>query len=502
MAENVQDRTKVLQIAGVRNKTLLDIGVGPLAIIAARDFNCRVTSIDTSAEALENAGKEALKDNIEQINFEKEDATDLSYKADSFDIVISYGALHHVPLDKREKLVHEAYRVAEEKVIIAEFTDAGFPHSEDEYAKVNLDWLELNLDCLGRTEKYTGRWMNVYVCFKQQETKMEELFEKIGVERNDFEDLHVTRMFSSFVAISNGRVVGMTQPYLEYCPLADRLHRHMRKRDEPIEEIIKKTVEEKISRFGYFTQNRELQREDIVVPFGASEMMFYAMQKGIADSAVVVCDGAGTVVVDRPEVVQGIGARMNGVFYTTPINKTMQGLERQHSHVAFPETAHINQIEGIKRAVKLGKKKVIVTINGYIGENLRDIRQVGIDSNISVTSLVVCTTGVGQGRIEEIEEYADLVWSCASEKIRKRVGKKAILQLSTAIPVFVLSEKGLDLVASYSDNEQLIRELSLEKQYLISGKHEGTKLKMGNFYSYLSEAKLPVRSESEPRPLA
>ena len=35
----LEDRFSLLEIAEVRGKTLLDIGVGPLAMIAARDFN-------------------------------------------------------------------------------------------------------------------------------------------------------------------------------------------------------------------------------------------------------------------------------------------------------------------------------------------------------------------------------------------------------------------------------------------------------------------------------
>ena len=35
----LEDRFSLLEIAEVRGKTLLDIGVGPLAMIAARDFS-------------------------------------------------------------------------------------------------------------------------------------------------------------------------------------------------------------------------------------------------------------------------------------------------------------------------------------------------------------------------------------------------------------------------------------------------------------------------------
>ncbi|RLI93232.1 MAG: hypothetical protein DRO89_00605, partial [Candidatus Altiarchaeales archaeon] len=89
-------RTEVLEKGRVRNKTLLDIGAGPLGIIAARDFNCKVVSIDISEEKLREVKKEALREGIKGIRFELEDATNLSYKDNKFDVVVSYGVLHHI----------------------------------------------------------------------------------------------------------------------------------------------------------------------------------------------------------------------------------------------------------------------------------------------------------------------------------------------------------------------------------------------------------------------
>jgi len=183
MRENLNGlklRTEVLEKGKVRDKTLLDIGAGPLGIIAARDFNCKVVSIDISREKLREVKKEAAREGVKGIRFELEDATNLSYKDNKFDVVVSYGALHHIPLDKREKFVHEAYRVAKEKVIIAEYTAIGFDlaHPGGEYKAVDLDWLEGELRSLGRVEKYTGREMNIYICFKSKNE--EEL--KIRVE--------------------------------------------------------------------------------------------------------------------------------------------------------------------------------------------------------------------------------------------------------------------------------------------------------------------------------
>jgi cyclopropane fatty-acyl-phospholipid synthase-like methyltransferase len=90
------DRAKILEIAGLKDKTVLDIGTGSLSITAARDFNCQITSIDISVEALKAAETEAKRQCLEhKISFEQEDAADLPYPDWTFHTVISYGALHH-----------------------------------------------------------------------------------------------------------------------------------------------------------------------------------------------------------------------------------------------------------------------------------------------------------------------------------------------------------------------------------------------------------------------
>ena len=53
---------------------------------------------------------------------------------------------------------------------------------------------------------------------------IETLLKQIEVERDNFDDLHIVRFFSSFVAISKGKVIKLTDPYLEYCPLVNILY--------------------------------------------------------------------------------------------------------------------------------------------------------------------------------------------------------------------------------------------------------------------------------------
>lgn len=275
-------------------------------------------------------------------------------------------------------------------------------------------------------------------------------------------DLHVLRFFSSFVKVSDGCVVEVgNPPFLRHCPLASLLYPRLRRAPwmdkAKIKEEIKRAVEKKIEEFGFFTEKRKLSDEIFAVPFGASEMLMSAIKRRVIDAAVLVCDGAGTVIADRPEVVQGIGARMNGLFRTSPIPKVMERLKELGCRVVFPNAA-IDQIEGVRKAAELGYRKIAVTINGYAvekrsfsvtwlgnpsfvhprqicGEPLGELGRIEKQKNISVTSLVVCTTGVDEKRAEEVFRNADLVWSCSSKKIRAICDQKAIVQVSKTAPV-------------------------------------------------------------------
>jgi ubiquinone/menaquinone biosynthesis C-methylase UbiE len=169
-AEGLIERAEILKRWKVENKSVLDIGAGPLAVIAARDFHCTVTNIDIFEAALRDTERDA-EEVAEQITFEICDATSLSYQDRSFDVVISYAVLHHIELNKRRKFIQEAYRVAKEKCIIAEFTSEGFDkiHAVSDFKAVDLEWLERELNSLGEVDKYSGTLMKVYVLLKNHE---------------------------------------------------------------------------------------------------------------------------------------------------------------------------------------------------------------------------------------------------------------------------------------------------------------------------------------------
>jgi putative methanogenesis marker protein 8 len=327
--------------------------------------------------------------------------------------------------------------------------------------------------------------------------KIEGFLKEIEKEKGELpKDLHITRMCCGLIAVSEGKIIKLEKPRLKYCPLRaiDDLYKF---KDFDSKEVCD-AIKLKISRFGHFTRRRELCRESIEVKYGVSEMLMYALRRGGIDAAVTVCDGAGTVIADSPSLVQGIGARMTGLFYTSPIPETIKRIEWMHGYVVSPEKAKIDQIEGLRKAIELGYKKIAVTINGYAGESLSEVRKLE-GGDVSITSLIVCTTGIEKERAEEIKDYADLAHSCSSLYVRKIVGEVAKMQIGTKLPVFVLTQKGMDFVANYSSKEfkDYIQE---GKKYLVSGYHGCTKnpkeIKMGNFYTYLGEVEeLPLRVE-------
>ena len=160
------DRAAILERWNVRNKRMLDLGAGPLAIVAARDFNCTVTTVEIAAEKLEEATREVEAEGLQaRIAVEHGDACSLSYPDKSFEVVIGYGVLHHLEPADREKCIREAVRVASELTIFAELNADGFKkiHELDEFTPVDLGWLERALAACGDLERYYGRLMHVFV---------------------------------------------------------------------------------------------------------------------------------------------------------------------------------------------------------------------------------------------------------------------------------------------------------------------------------------------------
>jgi putative methanogenesis marker protein 8 len=259
-------------------------------------------------------------------------------------------------------------------------------------------------------------------------------------------------------------------------------------------------VTQKIEEFGHFTCCRQTQRNDIAVPYGTSEMFMMALRRNVVDCAITVSDGAGSIITADPSVVQGVGARMNGVFYTTPI-KTVIERYRELGCIAFDD-GRIDQVRAVRAAVSAGHRRIAVTVNAFYGESFHDVRRLEGELDIDILIAAVCSTGVNQARAEELTQYTDIGWSCASGFVRK-LGNLAILQLTYGIPVFIYSRKGLELMAAYSDECGARRLLSLDpdKQYILATDVAGERIAVGKGHLYLSPATLPVIRGRQPKPL-
>ncbi len=308
-------------------------------------------------------------------------------------------------------------------------------------------------------------------------------------------DVHVLKYFSSFVSVSGGKVIYISEPSLRFCPLAWHLYKDifpLHPTDNTgIKKAIKETIESKIRDYGFFTAQRKLEGDDVLVPYGASEMLMFALKNKTIDTAVVVCEGAGTVVTDQPRLVQGIGGRMNSLLLTSPIPGIMEKLKHHHCRVVFTH-ALIDQVNGAQEAIKMGYRRIGVTVSGQRADDLKRLSLLEKHSGAAITSLVVCTTGITADRVEAIRRHADLVWSCASGDIREKLGPMALMQLSRQIPVFVLTRKGVDFVSAYCEKPDRIRNLDSHRQYLVSHDRRGQRVRMGHFDAFIQEARLPA----------
>jgi hypothetical protein len=99
----------------------------------------------------------------------------------------------------------------------------------------------------------------------------------------DSRDIHVLKYFSSYVSVSNGKVINITEPTLTFCPLAEHLYKDFRGKSnsdkDTIKNVIKKAIESKIKDYGFFTDERKILFDDVAIPYGASENDQFFIEK-------------------------------------------------------------------------------------------------------------------------------------------------------------------------------------------------------------------------------
>mgnify|MGYP002412386589 CR=1 FL=1 len=104
------------------------------------------------------------------------------------------------------------------------------------------------------------------------------------------------------VVIEDGKVIEVGEPQVKVCPLFLKT----RGITELNVDTIRKNIEFRIQDFGMCTPTRQMRMRDFL-SYGISELIGMALSTELIDAAVLVCEGAGTVVVTEPELAQGIG---------------------------------------------------------------------------------------------------------------------------------------------------------------------------------------------------
>lgn len=252
---------------------------------------------------------------------------------------------------------------------------------------------------------------------------------------------HTLEMAKALVEVRDGEVKVLSDPLIRRCPLRAALYGCEEESRQSVEQVLRGHIRE----LGMYSPNRVLEIYQKPVSFGASEIVMDAMAEDLVDAAVVACEGAGTVVVTKPEVLQAVGAHMTGLIRTDPISEIIKGLSVRGCLI-IDGHGTIDQVEGYVRARQAGYKKIAVTIAGHRAAEACKIREMEKDSGVASTILAVHTTGVSDQEAEILAKHCDLVWGCASKSVRERIGSRSKLQIGIAIPVFALTHAGKRLL--------------------------------------------------------
>ncbi|OPY55674.1 MAG: hypothetical protein A4E51_00678 [Methanosaeta sp. PtaU1.Bin055] len=257
---------------------------------------------------------------------------------------------------------------------------------------------------------------------------------------------HMLEMAGALVRVRDGEIEVLTDPKVRWCPLRSGLYGHGVESRKTVESVLRGHMEE----LGMYGPHRVLELSDRPVSFGASEMIADAMRSGLVDAAVVVCEGAGTVVAARPEVVAALGAHMTGLVRTEPIEEVQSGL-RERGCILLDDRGTIDQVEGYRRALAAGFERIVVTITGKRAFEAEEIRKLASASACGQAGegpviFSVHNLDVSEDQAEVLAEACDVVWGCASREVREVVGKRAKLQIGISIPVYALTDRGKRLV--------------------------------------------------------
>lgn len=186
------------------------------------------------------------------------------------------------------------------------------------------------------------------------------------------------------------------------------------------------------------TPDRQLRMKDFL-SFGISEILSTLIEENAIDCAVMVCEGCGTLIVTESELVQGIGGRVSGLVKTSPIPELFDQLGAEN--ILEPETAKIDQTEGIKLAIEHGYKNIAVTITlAQDCLKIQELKKAHPDVNIYI--FVVHTSNRTKKEARILFDACDVATACASKYIREIGEAESLKTVGQSIPIYSKTENG------------------------------------------------------------
>ncbi len=269
-------------------------------------------------------------------------------------------------------------------------------------------------------------------------------------------DLHIIEAAGKCrIVIRDGRVCEVGEPMISRCPLARRFTRPV---DPITPDAVWENIQGRIDAFGMCKPDRKLSATGEYVGFGASEILSAAVRDGLLDAAIIACDGAGTVVLTDPALIQGIGGRMSGLVMTSPIPLVIARIKEAGGIVIDPSSATIDPVSGVIAARKAGLSAIGVTVVSAAGA--RAVRAAEPYALI----IAVHTTGITRDEAMQLFATADIVTACASRAVRDVAAEYALLQAGISVPVFAATDAGKRLIlqkVAQSRGPFLVRETPL-----------------------------------------
>ena len=247
----------------------------------------------------------------------------------------------------------------------------------------------------------------------------EHIFEAIGLSK---------------VTIKDGKVIDVSEPKIDYCPL---FHHH-RGMEKITKEAIWNNIQFRIDDFGMCTANRKLRMKEFL-SFGISEIMSTLIKEKVLDCVVMVCEGCGTLIVTDAELVQGIGGRVSGLVKTEPIPELFNQVGKDN--ILNPETAEIDQIAGVKLAIKKGYKNIAVTI-ALASDALKIQELKKAHPDVNIYTFVVHTSNRTKEDARILFDACDVATACASKYIREIGDAESLKTVGQSVPIYSKTENG------------------------------------------------------------